>query len=356
MMVGGIVDLEDTMVRRSLGPHRFLVGLDHTSLGRARIGGKGASLSQLLALGAPVPAACALTTDAYRTVAAALGLPERVAGATPFDLPGIRGELLHAPLPTTVADAIPRAWRMLAGDGGDDIALAVRSSAPSEDSGAYSFAGLHDTILDVRAADALEAAVRACWASLWSDRAVSYRQGTALADEPAEIAVVVQRLIRADVAFVVFTTDPVSGNADHAVISASWGLGEAIVSGLVTPDHIVIDRAGRVVEYAVGAKEVMTVPGASPGGGTREVPVPRMLRAMPVLDAGQAAQIAALARSLAARLGYPADIEGGIAGGAIHLFQARPITTLDPAPVSSAAETHPSITPDRDPAVMPTST
>lgn len=345
-MAGGIVVLEDTMANRSPGLHRLLVRLDRTPRDCAVVGGKGASLSRLLALGAPVPAACALTTNAYRAVASVLGLPGRVADATPFDLPWIRAELMHAPLPAEVGDAIASAWSCLAADAGGDFALAVRSSATSEDSGEHSFAGLHDTVLDVRTPEALDAAVRACWASLWSDRAVRYRQGTPLADEPAEIAVVIQRLVRADVAFVVFTADPVDDDADHAVISASWGLGEAIVSGLATPDHIVVDPAGQVVRYDIGAKEVMTVPGATPGEGTREVPVPRMLRSMPVLTHDQAAEIAAMARALAAKLGYPADIEGGIAGDAIHLFQARPITTLGPA--SSRTVT------DRDPDVVST--
>jgi pyruvate,water dikinase len=355
MMMGGNVVLEVTMARHSPGPDRLLVRLDRTLRDRALVGGKGASLSRLLALGAPVPAACALTTDAYRAVATSLGLPETVAGATPFDLPWIRAELLHAPLPAAVDDAIAAAWACLSADNGGDLALAVRSSATAEDSGEHSFAGLHDTVLDVRTPDALAAAVRACWASLWSDRAVSYRQGTPLADEPAEIAVVVQRLVRADVAFVVFTADPVSGNTDQAVITASWGLGEAIVAGVVTPDQIVVDPAGHVVRYDVGAKEVMTVPGAAPGDGVRDVPVPRLLRSMPVLTGDQAAEIAALARGLATKLGEPADIEGGIAAGAIHLFQARPITTLGAGTPRQTARTEAPIATDRVPDAVPTS-
>jgi rifampicin phosphotransferase len=355
-MACGIVDLEDIMARRSPGPFRLLVDLDRASPGRALVGGKGASLSHLLALGAPVPDACALTTDAYRTVAVSLGLPGRVSDATPFDLPWIRAELLHGPLPAAVSAAISDAWNRMAAGVDGELALAVRSSATSEDSGEHSFAGLHDTVLDIRSPETLDAAVRACWASLWSDRAVSYRQGTSLVDEPAEIAVVVQRLVRADVAFVVFTADPVSGNADHAVITASWGLGEAIVAGLVTPDHVIVDPAGNVVQYTVGAKEVMTVAGATPGEGTREVTVPRLLRSVPVLTNDQAAEIAALARSLAGRLGYLADIEGGIAGGAIHLFQARPITTLGAAPWRPGAHADAPIATGRDPVIVPTPT
>ncbi len=319
------------MVRRASGPYRLLVRLDHPSPDRALVGGKGASLGRLVSLGMPVPPACALTTDAYRAASRAIGLPETVSGASSFDLPWIRAELLHAPLPAAVDAAIAEAWTCPVADEGE-VALAVRSSATAEDSGEHSFAGLHDTVLDVRSPEALDAAVRSCWASLWSDRAVSYRQGTPLVDEPAAIAVVVQRLVRADVAFVVFTADPVSGDRDHAVITASWGLGEAIVSGQVTPDRVVVGPTGDILRYDIGAKEVMTIPGASPSAGTREVPVPRVLRSMPVMTGEQAAEIAALARNVAAKLGYPADIEGGIAGDDIHLFQARPITTLDAVP------------------------
>lgn len=314
------------MARRSSVPGHLLVMLDHAPVRRSVVGGKGASLSQLRALGMPVPPACALTTSAYRAVATHLGLPGTVTLSSPFELPWIRAELLYAPLPAAVLDAIAAAWNHLGTAPG--ASLAVRSSATAEDSGEHSFAGLHDTVLDVRSPELLEAAVRACWASLWSDRAVSYRRGTPLDGEDAAIAVVIQRMVRADISFVVFTADPVSGNCDHAVITASWGLGEAIVSGQVTPDTVVVGLDGEIVDYAIGAKEVMTIPGRSPDGSTREVPVPRLLRSAPVLTGAQAAAIAAIARTLAAKLGYPADIEGGIAGHDIHLFQARPITTL----------------------------
>ncbi len=320
------------MAHRSSGPNRLLVSLDRLPASRALVGGKGASLSRLLALGMPVPPACALTTAAYRAASVSLGIPGTVAAASQFDLPWIRAELRNAPLPAVVDDAIASAWTCLATDAAPDLALAVRSSATAEDSGEHSFAGLHDTVLDVRSPEALAAAVRECWASLWSDRAVSYRHGTPLADDDAAIAVVIQRLVRADVSFIVFTADPVSGNRDHAVISASWGLGEAIVSGQATPDQVVIGSAGQVLRYDIGAKEMMTIPGESPGGGTREVPVPRLLRSAPVMSEAQATRIATLARDVAAKLGYPADIEGGIAGGDICLFQARPITTLGPPP------------------------
>lgn len=317
------------MVRFSTGPHRLLVGLDQGRYGRVLIGGKGASLSHLFALGAPVPKAFALTTAGYTTFASSLGLPTHPSAATSADLASIRRELLEAPLPAILADAMAAAYEAFRAHAGPNVALAVRSSATAEDSSDLSFAGLHDSVLDVRSLSALEAAVRTCWASLWSDRAVAYRRASGLTNETAEIAVVIQQLIRSDVSFVVFTADPVTGNDQHVVISASWGLGEAVVSGIVTPDHIVVGPRGEVIEQTIGRKQVMVIPGASPDEGARQVAVPRMLQTVPVMTSGQASEIAAMARHLSRQLGYQADLEGGIAGGSIHLFQARPVTTLE---------------------------
>ena len=291
---------------------------------RALVGGKGASLGQLIALGVPVPTAVALTTDAYRDFAASVGLPARFSDVPVEALPAIRAALLGGPMPAPVNEAIDAAFAWLRREAGEGLSLAVRSSGVAEDGADRSFAGLHDTVLDVRTRAELEAAVRQCWASLWSERAVAYRRGEV---DTAEIAVVIQRLVRSDVAFVVFTVDPITGDERRAVISASWGLGEAIVAGLVTPDHIVVGLDGEIVEQTIGRKERMVIPGAA-AGGTRVVPVPRLLQGTPALDTTQAAEIAALARSVSRQIGFPADIEGGIAGGEVFLFQARPITTL----------------------------
>ena len=210
--------------------------------------------------------------------------------------------------------------------------MAVRSSATAEDSAEFSFAGLHDTFLDVRDMAGLERAITRCWASLWSERAVAYRRAGGMATDEAAIAVVVQQLVRSDVSFVVFTADPVSGDDGHLVISATWGLGEAIVSGLVVPDNIVIGPDGAVIDYTIGGKHLMVIPGSSPGGGVREVPVPRALREMRTMTDAQAMRVGAAARGVAGRLGFQADLEGAFAGDALYLLQARPITTLVPLP------------------------
>jgi pyruvate,water dikinase len=248
------------------------------------------------------------------------------------DLHGIRDRIMSAPLPDAVAQAITAGYGAFVELAAGQVSLAVRSSATAEDSAALSFAGLHDTILSVRSLPVLEASIRQCWASLWSDRAVEYRRAGHLDVEDAGIAVIIQQLVRSDVSFVIFTSDPVTGSSEHLVISASWGLGEAVVSGLVTPDHIVVDQGGRVVSYRVGRKEQMVVSATPPAEGTRLVPVPRVLQNIPVMSHEQAGEMAAIARTLSSRLGYEADLEGGIADGKLYLFQARPITTLRPLP------------------------
>lgn len=302
-----------------------IVWLDQAPYARDKVGGKGASLSQLAALGAPVPPAFAVTTDACAAFMASLGVSD-LSAVTPLAAPVLREQILAAPLPADLAAAVADGFAALRARAGAAAAVAVRSSATSEDGNEHSFAGQHDTFLGVRTLPELDAAVRQCWASLWSERAVAYRQAN-LPDAVPCMAVVVQQMIHSDVSFIAFTEDPVGARPDHVVISASWGLGEALVSGMVTPDHVVVAPDSRVVQHVVGDKEVMIIPDAS-GSGTRTVPVPRMMRTLPALSATQACEIASVVRGLAARLGYAADLEGAIVNGDIVLFQARPITTL----------------------------
>lgn len=316
------------MASRGRKARAYYSWLDKAEVDRSIAGGKGASLSRLVSLGARVPKACVITTAAYRKVAASLHLPPRTADVRPDDLPSIRSVIGGAPLPEAVSGAIARIYQVFERVPGAHVSLAVRSSATAEDSASFSFAGLHDTVLGVRSHTGLEAAIRQCWGSLWSDRAVEYRKAAGLDTEDCEIAVVVQQMVRPDVSFVLFTVNPVGDQADEALISASWGLGEAVVSGMVTPDHIVVGPDGRVRRYDIGTKAQMMIVEAPPGEGTRQVTVPRVLQQMPVMTEEQASDIVVIGRALAGRLGYPADIEGGIVDGLVYFFQARPITTL----------------------------
>lgn len=314
----------------------FLIWLRDDRHGRARIGGKAANLGRLIALGAPVPPALCLTTDAYRAMADRLGLPTTLRDVVEAQLPSIRFGIERAPLPGPVSAGLHAGFRALTASS-PKLGAAVRSSAQTEDGVALSHAGQYDTVLGVCALPALEAAVKHCWASLWTERAVSYRRRSGDEADNAAIAVVVQRLVPCDVSVVVFTADPVSGDHDRLVIDATWGLGEGLVSSLVTPDRIAVDAAGHVVAYTVGTKETMVVPDPDGSGGTRRVSVPRRLRAAPVLTEEQAMTIAFSVRSLAERLGGPIDLEGGLHDGTFFVFQARPITTSVAASAANSA-------------------
>jgi len=184
-------------------------------------------------------------------------------------------------------------------------------------------------VLGVHNEDAFMTAVRQCWASLWTDRSIAYRLTAGLIND-LSIAVIAQELVPCDISFVAFSEDPITGNPEHVVINATWGLGEAIVSGIVTPDQIVVGPYGRIVDYTIGDKDVMVIADEASPHGTREAPVPRAMRRLPALSESHAVTIATFVRKLAAQLGQPTDLEGGLAGDCLHVFQARPITTKGP--------------------------
>ena len=185
------------------------------------------------------------------------------------------------------------------------LPVAVRSSAIDEDGAQASFAGQHDTFLNVRGADAVFDAVRRCWASAHSDVAIQYRQQSGLGAENIQIAVLVQQLVEAEVAGVAFSANPVTGNRDEVMITTSWGLGESVVSGTVTPDMFVVHKETRVVTSELGAKERMT---ALHEDGTHEIPVPAERQRELTLSEDQAREVAALAYELERSTGVPVDI------------------------------------------------
>src|SRR3954451_6695462 len=194
-------------------------------------GGKGANLGELLRAGLPVPDGFVVTTGAYAGVTSSIApkIPQRIAAG---EAVSIRADVEAAVMPAEVSAAIAEAYTEL-GAG----SVAVRSSATAEDLPGAAFAGQQDTYLNVTGEAAVIDAVRRCWGSLWTDRAIGYRSRIGIDEAGVMIAVVVQRMINAEVAGVMFTADPVSGNRETIMIEASRGLGEAVVSGLVTPDH-----------------------------------------------------------------------------------------------------------------------
>lgn len=231
------------------------------------------------------------------------------------------------PLPDEVASRVREAYRALAGRTGDEApSVAVRSSAVDEDAADASFAGQHDTFLNISGEDEVVHAVARCSWSAHSPEALAYRKQQGLSLDDVRIAVLVQQLVSSDVSAVVFSNNPLTNSPDEVVINASWGLGESIVGGTVTPDSYVVRKSDLgIVDRQIAEKKKMTV---SVPGGTKEVPVPRILSKEPTLDDAQAAEMAKLALKLEDATGWPVDVECAIASNDLYLLQCRPITTL----------------------------
>ncbi|MEA3549296.1 PEP/pyruvate-binding domain-containing protein [Pseudarthrobacter sp. C1] len=309
-------------------------------------GGKAVGLGGLIQAGLPVPPGFVLTTAAYsefvtaNTLGAAIqdlaALPPQ---ASPQDYETaserIRGLFRNGTMPAGIAARLGAAYERL---GGGDTAVSVRSSATAEDLESASFAGQQESYLNVRGTAALTEAVINCWASLWTARAMAYRAREGVRPDQVRLAVVVQQMVEAEAAGVMFTANPANGRRDQAVISAAWGLGEAVVSGTVTTDDLVVDAGtGAVVSRQTADKEIMTV---SVEDGTREEPVAAARRRAPVLDDQEAAELARYGQRIAEHFGVPQDIEWARAGGRFYLLQSRPITAL-PDPAAETPETWP---------------
>ena len=274
----------------------------------ALVGGKVANLSRLAATYAIPSGFCVPTTALIAAVPDAEAAPSLA-------------------LPPILRATLAAAYRQLAELTEEpEPCVAVRSSAADEDGSAASFAGQHDTYLNITGHDAVLQAITRCWASAHTERAYEYRRKHGLPLDQIRLAVFVQRLIPADVSAVVFSANPVTGDRAQVIINASWGLGESIVGGTVTPDTYIVDTAsGATTERHIAEKRRMTV--AVPCG-TREVDVPRFLRSAPALNDVQIAAMADLALSLEATMGWPVDIECAFHSDDLYLLQCRPITTL----------------------------
>jgi len=261
------------------------------------IGGKGLSLARMIVAGLPVPPGFCITTAAYRR---------------------LRGQSLIRD--ASLIEQITAAYRKL-GSG----SVAVRSSATGEDGAVTSFAGQQETILGVRGEADVCAAVARCWESLHSERAVAYRRHQGVGDDGLAMAVVVQRLVHAESAGVLFTRDPLDAEGQRMLVEASWGLGESVVSGKVAPDRYHLDReTGRVVEQHIATKTVQVT-----ADGPSEVPAEK--QSQPCLDRERLATLAELGRRVETFYGEPRDVEWAWAEGQFWLLQARPITTAGAA-------------------------
>jgi pyruvate,water dikinase len=325
---------------------QYVLGLQEVDETRvAVVGGKGAHLGGLSRIdGIRVPAGFCVTTDAFRRIMAEASSAndrlDRLSRLDPDDREAIRTLsaevrriIEEIAIPGDLAAAITRALARL----GEHAAHAVRSSATAEDLPTASFAGQQDTYLNVVGPAAVLQHVSRCWASLFTERAVTYRQRNGIDHRTVHMAVVVQRMVFPHAAGVLFTADPITSNRKVASVEASFGLGEALVSGLVNPDVYKV-RDGEVVARAIAAKERAVH--ASPAGGTREQAIDPERQEQPALTDAQVVRLAQLGRRIEAHFGRPQDIEWCLVDDGFRILQSRPITTLFPIPESGDQENH----------------
>jgi phosphoenolpyruvate synthase/pyruvate phosphate dikinase len=325
---------------------RYVLGLEEIDKTQvALVGGKGANLGELSRIeGIRVPAGFCVTTGAFRRImedAPSIGdRLDRLSRLNPDDRDAIRTRsaeirrtLEGIAIPDDLAAAITGALAGL----GERAAYAVRSSATAEDLPAASFAGQQDTYLNVVGSAAILKHVSRCWASLFTERAVTYRLRGGFDQQKVTMAVVVQRMLFPQAAGVLFTADPVTSNRKVVSIEASFGLGEALVAGLVNPDVYQV-RDGEVVAKAVAAKRLAIY--AQPAGGTRERAIEPESQEQPALTDAQIAGLAQLGRRIEAHFGCPQDIEWCLVDDGFQIVQSRPITTLFPIPATSEQGNH----------------
>ena len=312
----------------------------------ARIGGKGASLARMVSAGFPVPLGFTVAAEAYVQFLKENGLEGQIVnlvkGFDPTDFAAmgevsgsIQKTILEAPMARNIRQQIESAYGALTGQlvsagsvsHGTLPQVSVRSSATAEDLPNASFAGQHDTYLNVVGHEAVAVAVRKCWASLWNSNAIHYRDRQHFDHVKALMAVVVQHMVSSTASGVMFTVNPVTGDASEMVINACWGLGEAVVSGTITPDNIVVAKHDlKLKSLQVASKTVMIA--MADGGGTVEEPVAPERVDAPSISDDQVTQLAEMGRRLEEHYGAPQDIEWSFEGDVLNLLQSRPITTL----------------------------
>ncbi|MGA2128141.1 MAG: PEP/pyruvate-binding domain-containing protein [Xanthobacteraceae bacterium] len=321
---------------------------------RPSVGGKGASLGEMRSAGFKVPPGFVITTAAFERFLSGVDLDglvrRRIEKLDPADLEmvmavteDVRALVMRAPVPAALEADIVTAWKRL----GDTSAVAVRSSATTEDAEDASFAGLQDTYLWVRGEASLLDSVRRCWASLYSVESVVYRRKRRYPESSVAMAVVVQRMVNSRTSGVMFTRSPQSGDRSVVAIECSWGLGSAIVAGEVTPDAFTVSKAtNEILKRRISDKTMMNVPHDS--GGVCDQAVPDDKRTVPCVSTDELRALALLGRTIEAHYGRPQDIEWAIEEGAdgtseIFLLQSRPET------VWSNRETAPIATVKRNP-------
>jgi len=313
----------------------WVLPLDQPTVTLAQVGGKGANLTKLAQAGFPVPGGFLVTTAAYQEFVAVNGIDQllqAVLATVTVDDPAaltqasqrLRAAFTAGAVPPALTAALQRAYAQLGAP-----PVAVRSSATAEDLPELSFAGQQDTYLNIVGEAALLEAVKECWGSLWTARAIGYRSRNQIAHSDVALSVVVQRMVQSEVSGVLFTANPLTGNRHETVIDATLGLGEALVSGLVEPDHYVVDTAqGKIFSKRLGEKA--TVIRSQTAGGT--MTTQGQAATQQALPDAQISALATLGAQVAALYAFPQDIEWAWAEGQLYLLQSRPITSLYPVP------------------------
>jgi len=321
-------------LRSSVGHRTLVIPLDAIEDRDAgAVGAKALSLARMSRIGLPVPPGFCVTGGAYRDHLDRCDLLARLRGAVaalaaappgsrPDVLADIRQAIVAAPLCETLSEEIERHYRALG-----EARLAVRSSATAEDLPEHSFAGQHDTYLGVVGLSECLQAVGSCWASLWTERAVDYRTRNGLDHLDVAMGVIIQRLVPAEAAGVLFTADPVTGRSDRLIIEGCFGLGVALASGRVSPDRIVLSKRGRrILERAISSQSAEVVPDTK--GGVREQALAPERAKQPCVDDATARRLGSLGLRVEKALGSPQDLEWAVAAGKLYILQSRPITGL----------------------------
>jgi len=299
------------------------------------VGGKAASLGELIGAGLPVPPGFTVTAGTYRTFIEEAGIDEELFAAVdvdPEDSGALRDAeetaaelILETPLPDDVREEIVERYRSM-GEAGEEAFVAVRSSATAEDLPDSSFAGQQETFLNVRERDLIRR-VKECWASLFTQRAIYYRQQRGFPHADVDIAVVVQRMVDAEKSGVMFTSHPSTGDP-QITIEAAWGLGEAVVSGTVSPDNYVYDRERETVDEVTIADKKVEMVKDSETGETVTLEVGEERRNARVLSDAEIGELVELGKRVEDHYGTPQDVEWAIYDDEIYMLQSRPITTI----------------------------
>jgi pyruvate,water dikinase len=318
----------------------FVAWLDDPSADPVQLGGKGGSLATLHRAGFAVPPGFCVTASGYHRFIEANGLARPIGAvlASPdLKLPRAAREACavltepidNATLPEDLAEEIRAAYAALRRRTGDGLVVAARSSALSEDAAGASSAGLYETYLNLRDQAAVLDGVTRCYRSLWTPRAVQYRAFKGIDSAREAMAVVVMEMVNADVAGVAFTVNPLSGDHEQIMINASWGLGEAIVSGRVTPDQFIVNKTSlALVAREIYPKEIEVLPDPSGSSGIVQVDVPAARATAAALSDEQVLELARVCRRVEEHYECPMDVEWAFAGRSLFILQARPVTGL----------------------------